>query len=394
MDTLKHEEIKGLQEHLPIKHGGWKLLGGVIAMFVILAMTGIAFYAGLQLSEQGARASSIVFALIAVGGLVVELYFACHEETRRLLRTYWRRNVRGYVVVHYTEGGRAKRSDPFPRGHERPINVFLNSYSFVVLWPIGGWFPRPRAYWRAKQSWWSVARDTRFPGTPVRVTDKNGSSLRFAEIADAMSFIADRLERAVTEPFWHDSSDMPFSWLRVLEGLSEQRDDARRDRGLAERERKEVERCMASLIDSLCVATGIRPFDPERPLTERALDIVERVRRLIAERDAARGEVDRYKDGFLPAAVKDRDAARQERDEAVKFVDGLAKEIEQGSRLSGTIEALRLLDRMLNWLCWASVKDSPEHLALQDRLAVVRAKLAEKQRRDRRRHGKGATATT
>lgn len=133
--------------------------------------------------------------------------------------------------------------------------------------------------------------------------------------------------------------------------------------------------------------------------------MVERVRRLVSERDAARGEVDRHVNGFLPAAVKDRDEARKEREEAANFIVQLAEMLEASTRLHDKLQALRLWERVREWLyfhrfptAWNTAVPEPDAAKQHDAdagvLAEVRELIKEHERRDRRRHGRGATAAT
>lgn len=382
------------REYVADPNAGKKLCVYAAVVVIVTGIIGSGMWLVIRSAMENAAPSSTVFitalcmVLVAVGVFILwhftRVAFRDFSDKRSgrirdWFASYFRRNVRGYVVAHTTYNygiSRTGFTDPFPRGSMRATEI-TKTFSFVVLWPLGGWFARPQTFWRGRRSKWTVTPiNGRHPTATVRVTDGLGSSLRFATLKDATDILAVQLELARLKPNVLDTAtDMPFSWLQILEGLSEDRDDARRDRGLAERDREEaerqraeLERQMTVLFDRLHTVAGNPPFDPARPLMERIEDAL---RQLIVERNFFRGE----------------------RGEAIKFVDGLAQEIEQGSRLSGTIEALRLLDRMLNWLCWATVKDSPEHRAVQDRLAVVRTKLAEKQKHDRRRHGRKPAAT-
>lgn len=381
--TEKPRDPNDLREYEAIPHATRSMVMMGVMAVILAAINAVVWSAGRNaLRAEDSRGVLFAFAALGMAAVSMLAFWVVarsaidpdlNETVRGWFKAYWRRNVRGYVTAYWAENG-GPRWFTFRRGDEY-VALANKHPPLVVFWPLGGWFHRPQVYWYARPSRWSAARNMRFPCTPVAVTDMNGSTLRFGTIEHAMSFIADGLERAAAQPFFRDSSDVPFSWLRVLDGLSKQHDDAQRQLALTERERKESERQraeleqqMEKLFDRIHAAVGGPPYDPERPLMERIEDTL---RQLIVERNYVRGE----------------------RDEMVKFVNELAGQIERDSRISGMIGALQLLDRMLNLLCWSSVRDSPEHLAFQNRLAVVRAKLAEKQRRDRRRHGKPATPT-
>jgi hypothetical protein len=299
----KPKDPNDLKEYEPIPDGG-KLLCAAVVLAALAALF----------------TASAAFHHVRLGGLIlcvalITMAVTRARDTARWLKAYWRRNVLGYTVAHFTENGKAYQSFAHCRVGEG-LYEFTNRHPFVVLWPLGGWFHRPTVWWRGKRSWWSVTRDARLGGrlpATAKVTDAHGSSLRFGKLEDAMTFIAQRLERAGTRDSVHVSSDVPFNWVRLLEGLSEDRDDARRGR------------------------------------------------------DEARAE-------------------------AVRFVRDIAGELKHTDRLAHSIEGLRILERFYNWLCSAFevMGDKYAQVEAQQGLALTRLELVEKQRRDRRRHGKPA----
>ena len=372
-----------LAEHVAIPYGGWKLAGGIaIHLWLILCAWALSRYAATELE----RITTVSWAYLTGGGIftiaLMLMNLTLLFRQREWLARYWRRNVRGYVVIYRTKEDIPWCSTIAIRGDE-VISRIISAHQFVILWPLGGWFHRPTVWWRARRSGWTVERTGKhFLNATVRVTDTNGNSLRFESLRDAMTIIARRLEYAKMHSTDDGAPDnpIPFTWESAFWDMQAELHDTRH-------EREDLKRRLSPFFNP----PGQVPTD--RPFVEFA---AEQVRRRVAERDAARGEVDRHVQGFLPAAVADRDKARGERDEAreeydkaVIFVGGIADELEATSRLSQSLESLRVLDRIHNWLCWA-YQGKDRHADAQAKLALVREKLVEKQKADRRRHGRKA----
>ena len=399
METLRHEQIQEFREHQPIPYGWVKLLAGTIVTLVLLENY---MWFGLSIAKQltgkvpgglnaGIGALFMVVTMFVIGTYVVT------GARREWLSAYWHRNVRGYVPLFWltdvqgedgktctrlayaistaADDARNRRLRSVPRDARRSMAINL---------PLGGWTTLPT---------WIACTDD---GMRTTLT---GWSVRLRAIFETGTVLVELRKRnhywSMDERIVTDIRDA----LRYLEEVATHRNIGHsvlehfrwktNQLDVAERDREELRRRPSPYFDP----PGQVPTD--RSFVEFA---EEQMRRRVAERDAARGEVDRYEKGFLPAAVADRDKARGERDEALRetkqFVYGVAAEIEKMHRLGDTIEGLRLLDRCVNWLCWTAVQDSPEYRGLQEWLARVRGKLAEKQKADRKRHGRKADAAT
>lgn len=394
MDTLKYEQIKELQDHQAIRYGTLKMTAAVTVTLILLA---ICVWFGFSITKQltGKVPGDINFDVgvlfMVVTMLGAGLYMVTGARREWLLR-YWSRNVRGYtarfwfadagdlqhIILPYTEDekDRAPRhsmtrrlcdvavSLPLNGRIVRPWLAFVNKASKSVIESrLEGWSVRLRAIFDIGAVMVEVRKHNRFWGVDERIVTDVGSALRHLE------------EIATTTGSAASSVSDFVNWIDI------KLDVARCER---EKERKEFAQSMDALFRVLDAATGQAAPPVQGSLADW---LVEQVRRLVAERDAARGEVDSYKDGFLPAAVKDRDEAREQRNEAVAFVESVATEIAGSSRLLQAIEGLRLLDRIRNWLCRAYT-GTDKHADAQANLAIVREKLAEKEKRVRRRHRK------
>lgn len=363
-----------------MQHGGQAI--AVMASIVVL-LTG--FGAGTLFLMSGMNrttpADGAILAIVCLFVAVVILVgaWSCARSLLNLERgerirdgfaSYWRRNVVGYVarfVLLIPEDDtrasrlwctiRTRREDDEDRRQTGRVHAPPGESSVAVSLPLGGWFAKPwiRSVDRDQSSClqgWSVEfrailntdlvmveirKRNRFWGIDERIVTDVGSALRHLE------YVAS------------DSTALNRSWSDIVHYLD-------RELVYAQREREELEQQKTALFGILHESAGNPSVNGDTNAW-----MIEQVRQL----------------------VTDRDEARKERDEAIKFVGGLVQEIEQSTRLMSTIEGLRVLFSILYWFrCLYFGKEQfPEWEAKLER---VRLLCEEKERRDRRRHGKKA----
>lgn len=422
METLKSEQIRELKEHQSIPRGGWKLAAGAsIALFALLPFFAMwAILLGWLPASLADLPTRIVLGLGAFECLTIAwfAFFASADQwPKSWLKSYWRRNVIGpvarFVFVDKPVSDalgewprlqhdiRTRKEDADDRWQTHRTRVACER-NVAISFPLGGWFTQSwirgidrdqigrlqgwsvklRAILHTSAVMVEIRKRNRFWGINERIVTDVGSALR-------------HLEEIATKPGTPASISDYFHWKALSLDVTT-------------RERGELERRMNVLFDVIREAAGnpqtlIHEWEEKelRLIGNPALDepfcdwMKEQIRRLVAERDAARGEVDRYRDGFLPAAVKDRDEAVGELDgqlrSAVNFMKTTVVPVfEQSSRLRETLEGLRLLSNVLEWLSrqgdgYMSPEERAHYRAMH---AGTTERIAEKQKRDRRRHGK------
>lgn len=407
MDTLEYEQIKELQEHRAIKHGGWKLLVGIIAALcafspMIGSLAILLRIVPASLDDGFVKAALVLGGLEGLGGLMalVASRKLCNVWPLVWFHDYWRRNVRGYVarcsISDVTEDGttharpsyaiRTRKEDDEERDRTHRLGYLPPGHPFAISLTLGGWITRSTILTRDQ-----TVRD-RLEGWSVKLRAIFGTGAVMVEVRhrNRRWGINERIVTDIGSAFRHleyvaadTTHALNGSWSDIIAHLNIALDVARR-------EHEELEHCLLPLVNPSGQVPEFRRFVEY---------VYEQVRRLVSERDAARGEVDRFKDGFLPAAVKDRDVARQEREEAVAFIAELDRLFEESSRLHDKLQALRIHERIRERLyfhrfptAWETsvANAAQQHDADAGALAEVRARIKEHERRDRRRHGKGA----
>lgn|GEM_PF-3198371 len=397
MDTLTFEQTREFKEHQAITHGGWKLAGGIIVhLWLILCAWALSRYAAAELERVMTAGWSY-----ATGGGIFTIAFmlmngVLFSRQRAWLARYWRKNVCGRVARFWRmdgvdDGGRAwsdlhsatrtRTEDAEERFQTHRLGDFQPAHPLAISLPLGGWFTSPMIITRDRDvqshlAGWSVR---------LRAILDTGAVMVEVRHADRRWDVDERIVCDIGSALRH-LEFVAMDTMHVLNG-SWSCIIAHLDSALAyaTREREELVRRLSPFFDP----PGNIPTD-----RQSTAFVEEQVRQRVAERDAARETVERYKWEWLPAAIAGRDAALHARADACNFIEIVAMEIEGMSRFSSTIEGLEILERCMKWLHDAAEQGSMVQSQFRDRLAVVRTKLAEKRKADRRRHGRKADTTT
>ncbi|MBI4449907.1 hypothetical protein HY634_02515 [Candidatus Uhrbacteria bacterium] len=346
MDTrAKPGDSHDPREYRPVPDGGSKIL---TLLTVITAITGgLSWY--LYRSTDGTSTSTDVDAALSGTLFVVwliALVFFVSTAGIQILSAHWLRTVRGYDVACWIF-----RPTVFPeRGPELRFEVLYpnrirrdyNVAQPTLILPLGGWFRRP----------------------------------------------------TILEPKDHRPTAWPLKrgQVRMVGSFELLHQDG-------------VERAIAGNVVQLTDATG----DRHTTTVWGALELLEKhgVQMLSDPHDGtlrrvfsgALLKVQRLTENLtaIHRVVENcNENIDKERGRMKAFLEDSISAIEHSGRLKGTLEGLRILKRLLDEMaamCYYVEMDAKASNAYHARSADVTDKIVEKQKRDRRRHGK-PTATT
>ncbi|MDO8599642.1 MAG: hypothetical protein Q7S02_06050 [bacterium] len=352
MDTLIHEQIQELQEHRPIPHGGWKLIAQVIA--VVMAM-GACAAIGLA-SGTNPFDRNMFISLVKFGGVLIGIFgtlfafFGGTTWTMPLAKAWWYRNAHSYVARFWfadaAEVGAHSKLDCVivSRGEDKKdrmprYTTTRRPHSIAISLPLNGADTRP---------WLAFANTV---GDFVIDGRLAGWSVRLLAILDTGVVMVELRKR-------NDS------W------------------GVDER-----------IVTT--IGSALRYLE-EIATNPNGATIAEYVHGKTAQLDAAERERDETKHE-LAKAVFECDPLRAEYGEAVRFVERIVHDIEASARLPQSLDGLRIVERLLDWLCVSygegTERSEERHAEYQAKLALVRERIAEKERREQRRHGRKTPAT-
>ena len=266
------------------------------------------------------------------------------QGVRAWLKAYWLRNVLGYRLACFF--GHPLAGKPLLHSIIAPGAPVVYVEQPALLIPLGGWFRRPTIV---------MPKDLQFPLPYVGpgqieierldLLHQNGTE---RAIAGSVLRLADRQGNRMTLTVWQALEIIERHGIGVLTGLSQ----------------------------SLMNVLG--------DLSRRAESLTNDAQRITAERDEAKRLADESAKQLEGAGFQ-----------VIAFLQKTIKAIEESSRLKDGLEGLLLLRRLHSETikrCEAAslARVTDLHRA---QLAVVDAQIVEKQKRDRRRHGKPATTS-
>ncbi|MDO8622581.1 MAG: hypothetical protein Q7R80_05095, partial [bacterium] len=334
MDTKeKPKDPHDPREYRPVPKGGYKIFVMVSTIQVVTAVLG--WWLIVPIFSRPVGTHVIPNALLFVLWAVVSVRFFV-KEILPALDEYVLRTARGYRLACWL--GHPLAGKQLLYRVIAPGTPVGDVAQPTLILPLGGWFRRPTILDPNDHGWtiWPLKRgQVRMVG-PLELLHQDGAA---SAIALNVVQLTDATGDRHTTTVWG-----------ALELLDEH---------------------------------GVRMLtDPHNGTLRRVFGgALAEVRRLTDNLTAQRKVLNNHDEATVKACG--------EREEAIKFVKGLAIEIGQASRLTDGIEGLRALDRICTWLCQAY--DGTEQLAdAKVKLALVRAKLAEKVKADRRRHGRKA----
>lgn len=343
VDTLTHEQIEELQEHRPISHGGWKLAGGIVVhLWLILCAWALSRYVAMELAHITREnwAYLIGGGIFTIALMLMNLTLLFRQSA--WLERFWHRNVRRYIARFYRtrNGGERQLGYTMRTTREsRRVSQRPNENPLAIDLPLNGSRGRILCnddFWRKGLEGWSVR---------LRAILDTGTVMVEMQYRNRQWGIDERVVTTVGRA------------LRFLEIVAS-----------------------GGTMSSLSSGWSdiVAYLDTDLHSTRQ-------------ERDEVRHE--------LAKAVFERDPLRAEYGEAVQFVANIIRDIEASDRLSRSLDGLRIVAHLLDWICVCYGEGSERSVercaAYQTKLALVNAKLTEKEQRDRRRHGRraGASAT-
>lgn len=392
---------KQIEEHRAIPRGGWKFAAGMsIASFALLPLfTTLAILFGWLPASLTDLPTRIVLGVGAFEGLALA-WFVFFSPTdlwpKPWLRAYCRKNVRGYIAWRLVVAGNGTGEQEFHLCNRGDHDAHPPRHTVSISIPLGGWFAKPQVFWRGKPSRWRVLprqeTDTR---DVVRLRDSHGAVM-VMPIEDALCIIGERLARALHEPFFHDTTDIPFSWTDIHIETREQRDDTKRDLSRVEASRRTISDELATTVLALTKEQAAHQRTREQAeIRERQLDID---RQLIADqRDAAQVEAQQYREKAVcaEAQLELTDGLYRE---TLVFLEGLVEQFKKSGRCRAHLESLRILHRLLHFLPSRFGDSSEKFMRYSDARAAVSGQIHDLERRDKRGHARRkqreVTATT
>ncbi|MDP3771496.1 MAG: hypothetical protein Q8R16_04300 [bacterium] len=329
MDTKeKPKDPHDPREYRPVPKGGYKIFVMVSTIQVVTAVLG--WWLIVPIFSRPVGTHVIPNALLFVLWAVVSVRFFV-KEILPALDEYVLRTARGYRLACWL--GHPLAGKQLLYRVIAPGTPVGDVAQPTLILPLGGWFRRPTIVIpKGQQSPWPFIGREQVRVKDIALTGPDGTAVA---IAGSAIRLTDNHGNCMTLTVWQVLDVLEQHGVSVLTGLTQ----------------------------SLMNVLG---------------ELSKRTEHLTRERDAAQLEVQRLTE----------EATSQRNGAMLGFAEAIIT-IESSSRLKDTLEGLLLLQKLLTRIVAVCQQDSSkEHW--RDRLTVVEARIAEKQKRDRRRHGKPA----